>query len=226
MSSTQSQIEAAVLETFLPDLEAEGFAVFVHPSPKMLPPFLRAHRPNAIAFKEGRKLAIEVVTPQDDSAARMERLRKLLEEHGDWKLEVLYASPQIAKQLPVASRATIEDQLDRILKAFEEVGPTASLLIAWSVFEAAARSMMPDTLGRPQTPVRLLDVLAADGTVTPDEADALRRLGRLRNEAAHGRLDVEVTREDLEILIGATRTVLDVADSDRENVPVTKPVNS
>ena len=214
MSSTQSQIEAAVLDTYLPDLEADGFAIFVHPSPKLLPPFLRPHRPNAIAFKEGKKLAIEVVTPQDDNGARMESLRRALEEHGDWKLQVLYASPSVARKLPVASRAVIEDQLDRIMKAFDDVGPTASLLIAWSVFEAAARSVMPDTLGRPQTPARLLEVLAADGTVMPDEADDLRRLGRLRNDAAHGRLDVAVTTDDLNTLITATRTILTMETSD------------
>src|SRR6266478_5250944 len=43
--------EAMLLESVLPDLEAEGFEVFAHPSPPILPAFMRDHSPDAIALR-------------------------------------------------------------------------------------------------------------------------------------------------------------------------------
>jgi hypothetical protein len=53
--------EVDVLESILPRYEAEGFEVFVHPSPSILPPFMQSYRPDAIALKPDKKVAIEVV---------------------------------------------------------------------------------------------------------------------------------------------------------------------
>jgi hypothetical protein len=44
--------EATLLESVLPDLEAEGFEVFANPSPPLLPPFMRDHSPDAIALRK------------------------------------------------------------------------------------------------------------------------------------------------------------------------------
>jgi uncharacterized protein YutE (UPF0331/DUF86 family) len=82
--------------------------------------------------------------------------------------------------------------------------------MGWSIFKAAST---PQTLERPQTTGRLLEVLASDGAITPDEADELRQIARLRNEAAHGRLDVVVTREQIEALAYVIRTLLGLPGS-------------
>jgi uncharacterized protein YutE (UPF0331/DUF86 family) len=63
---------------------------------------------------------------------------------------------------------------------------------------------------RAQTPIRLLKALASDGYITPDEADMLRQLGRIRKEVAHGRLDLKPVREKVERLLSITRTLLNV----------------
>ncbi len=80
--------------------------------------------------------------------------------------------------------------------------------MAWAAFEAAARRLTPAALARPQNPARLVEAMASEGYVTPDEADVLRHVGRARNEVAHGRLDLPVSREQVESLIAITRTVL------------------
>jgi uncharacterized protein YutE (UPF0331/DUF86 family) len=80
------------------------------------------------------------------------------------------------------------------------------------VFEAAARGLIPGNLGRPQTPERLLEILASEGYITPGEADALRTLGQLRNDAAHGRLDAAITRDQLADLVSVTRTLLELSE--------------
>jgi hypothetical protein len=45
--------ESDILETVLAGYEAEGFDVFLHPSPSVLPAFLKTARPDAIAVRPG-----------------------------------------------------------------------------------------------------------------------------------------------------------------------------
>jgi uncharacterized protein YutE (UPF0331/DUF86 family) len=209
MSSYSSSREEAVLETLLPQLEAEGFEVFVHPSRAMLPVFLNTYQPDAIALKGDRKVAIEVTSPTGESQKKVEYLSKLFSEHADWELRIVYAPPRTNDEIiPVASAEVIEEHLVRIEHAFDVMGPASALLTAWAVFEAAARSLIPVDLERPQAPARLLQTLASNGYVTPDEAAMLRRLGQIRNGVAHGRLDITPTREQVEGLIDVTRTLL------------------
>ena len=91
------------------------------------------------------------------------------------------------------------------------MGLTAALLTGWAVFEAAARALLPSSLIRPQPPARLIETLASEGYVTPDEADMLRRISRTRNELAHGRLDLTPSRDDVAMLIAVTRSMLEPA---------------
>jgi hypothetical protein len=45
-------------------------------------------------------------------------------------------------------------------------------------------------------------------------ADALRPLARMRNEAAHGRLDVTLTRDQVAKLVQVTRMLLQLSPED------------
>ena len=208
-SSTQARHEA-VLQIVLPKLEEEGYTVFLKPSRTMLPGFLQRYHPDAIAVKGGKKIAIEVLSSDGRKTLEQEaRARALLSGHADWELRVFHAPARLLGQpIPVASREAIEAQLKRMENAFDAAGPVAGLLWAWSAFEAAARALLPDTISGPQAPADLLERMAFDGHVTPDEADDLRRFGDLWTEAAHGSLDVTFTRDDLTRIVAITRIVL------------------
>lgn len=174
----------------------------------MLPGFLQRYQPDAIAVKGDKKIAIEVVS-SDGRKTQAKEARTLLSGHADWELRVFHApAPLLGQPIPVASRGAIEAQLKRMENAFDAAGPVAGLLWAWSAFEAAARALLPDILSGPQAPADLLERMAFDGHVTPDEADDLRRFGNLWTEAAHGRLDVTFTRDDLARIVAITRIVL------------------
>jgi len=88
-----------------------------------------------------------------------------------------------------------------------------AFLMAWSTLEAAGRSLLPNELRRPQTPARLVEVLAGKGHITPDEADRLRRLAKSRNDLVHGDLQTSVTRRDLKFLLLVLRTLLKTQSS-------------
>jgi hypothetical protein len=178
----------------------------------MLPPFMRGYQPDAIAVRSDRKIVIEVKSNSDKAQPQIEKLQAMFSAQTDWELRVVYAPAENAEQtVAVISRERVAENVDRLLDIFDAFGAIPALLTGWSVFEAAARSSIPKALGRPQTHGRLLEVLAADGSITPEEADALRKLGSLRNKAAHGDLDVAVTREQMAELVSVARSVLDLS---------------
>ncbi|HEY0331051.1 MAG TPA: hypothetical protein VGC77_18375 [Rhodopseudomonas sp.] len=203
--------EAEVIESLLPKYQAEGFDVYVNPSPAMLPPFMRAYRPNAIALKKGKKIAIEIVGPAAPSDKKIERLQSLFAGHGDWELQVFYASPLASgRNLGVASRQLIDGSIRQVEALLSAGHHQPALVMAWATFEAVGRALLPDQFRRPQTPARLVEVLASDGYVTPDEAQVLRRAIAPRNAVAHGGLDAVVDDELLEQFVAILRILADL----------------
>lgn len=75
------------------------------------------------------------------------------------------------------------------------------MLIAWATFEAVGRKVMPKEFERPQSPGRLVQVLAQEGHITPDEGDALRQLVDMRNRFIHGELTVAISRPQVESFV-------------------------
>ena len=52
-----------VLEYFLPRYREQGFDVFVNPSPSILPSFMQGFRPDAVALRPDKKIAIKNKIP-------------------------------------------------------------------------------------------------------------------------------------------------------------------
>jgi uncharacterized protein YutE (UPF0331/DUF86 family) len=200
--------EAMLLESVLPDLEAEGFEVFAHPSPPILPAFMRDHSPDAIALRSDKKLAIEVLREGAPSNRRLDRLRELFSEHKDWELRVYWVSPSnIRKAIEGVSGDVIEQSITAIEELAAAGRAKPALLMAWATFEAIGRAILPDRLQRPQTPGRLVEVLAAEGQITPTEADHLRRLAESRNQLIHGGLETPVSEADLRRFVDVLKTL-------------------
>jgi uncharacterized protein YutE (UPF0331/DUF86 family) len=201
--------ERAVLENLVPELEAEGFDVYTHPSGAIIPPFMRGYSPDAIALRSDRNLAIEVVQEGATARQRLEELRKLLANQKGWELRVYWVTPStLPKSVDEASRPTIEQSIKEVeeLSTSGRSGP--ALLMAWATFEAVARALLPEKFRRPQTPARLIEVLATDGELTPGEADVLRRLADSRNGLIHGGLNVSVSNADMQRFIDVLKTLL------------------
>jgi uncharacterized protein YutE (UPF0331/DUF86 family) len=67
---------------------------------------------------------------------------------------------------------------------------------------------MSEEFRRPQSPGRIIEVLAREGHVTPTEADRLRRLSEKRNKLIHGELQVRVSREEIQGFVAILDTLL------------------
>jgi uncharacterized protein YutE (UPF0331/DUF86 family) len=198
-----------LLETLLPQYQAEGFEVFLNPSPSILPPFMHEYRPDAVALRPDRKIAIEVVRPSETSSRKVQDLKSLFAPHSDWELRVFYVSSSASeKSLDVVSPQAIRNSIDRVrmLKSAGHLLP--ALIMAWATLEGVGRALLPESLKRPQTPRRLVEVLAEAGYVTPEEADLLRAEISLRNEAVHGRVDLIVDENQLDGFLEVLETLI------------------
>ena len=202
---------AEVIESLLPRYRAEGFDVYVNPSPSILPPFMEAYRPDAIALKKDKKIAIEVIGSNPGSFQKITSLKSLFADHDDWELRVFYASPAASnKSVEVASTPAIHDSIQGIIDLKEAGHLSPALVMAWATFEAVGRALLPDQFQRPQTPERLVEVLASEGYVTPDEADTLRATSTIRNAVVHGQLDSTVEPKMLDGFVAILKTLAEL----------------
>jgi len=212
ISQFDSELERSVLDSMVPRLEADGYRVVIHPKRDTLPTFLQEYQPDMVAYKDKKNLAFEIKARVSAAEQKEHRLRERFAGHPDWELRFIYAPPVNSDaDIPVVSKQTVSEHLDRLEASVDAMGLTGALLTGWAVFEAAARALLPSSLTRPQPPVRLIEMLASGGYVTPDEADMLRRLSRTRNEVAHGRLYIMPARDDVARLIAVTRSILEPA---------------
>lgn len=200
--------ESDVLQSLLPQFEAEGFDVYLNPSPSILPSFMKKYRPDAVALRSDKKIAIEVVSSKKGSSQKMRHLQSLLSSHSDWEFRVFYVSSLAdEKSLEVASADAIKTSIQRVSKLMDDGHKIPALVMAWATLEAIGRALLPDTLRRPQTPARLVETLATEGYLTPIEADQLRTVISLRNAAVHGSLAPEISRDQLDGFVKVLRTL-------------------
>lgn len=200
--------EANLLDAVLARYKAEGFDIFVYPSKAILPPFLKDCRPDAVAIGPHRKIAIEIARPNLPSE-KIGRLRELFSNHADWEFVVLYKSPSSSTEtIGKVSKATIETATRQVGQLRDGGQHSAALVMGWSALEAIARVLLADRLARPQPPEHLVEILASEGYLTPDQADSLRPTAAARNAAAHGQLDAQIEPGQLDNLISAMRTLV------------------
>lgn len=177
---------------------------------------MQASPPDAIALRKDRKLAIEVARKGARSAKRLAELRKVRSGHQDWELRVYWVSPANAPEpIDGASRRDIDHAIGWIDQLMNEGLLAPALLMSWATLEALGRTLLPERLVRPQTPGRLVEVLATDGYVTPSEADRLRELARVRNRLIHGGLQVKIASKDIKAFRGILKGLLDLLGLER-----------
>ena len=209
---TSAEQEIAILDTIVPRLRAEGYEVFVHPSAQMLPPFMGRYTPDAIALKSGRRLAIELVRDDPSSQSKLGHARRLFEGKSDWELLVYWVSnSDVAPDINMSDLRSVEASIHEVEALVDQGYGASALLLAWATLEAAARTLSPKQLARPQNASSLIEALASDGFVTPGEADGLRSISKLRNFVAHGDLSAHVHLDQVRELISITRTMMSEA---------------
>src|ERR1051325_5880426 len=195
----QSTTEAEILQNLRAEYEQEGFEIFLQPRPPVVPAFLKDFQPDAIARRGNRHVVVEIVGSSSNNTS-IARLADAIRAHPGWELRVVLAQPvTTAGALERQSSEAVADAMHEVGRLLETGQYRAALLMAWSSFEALARSLMFDEFQKPQSPGRLVSLMAQEGYLTPSEADQLRLLSEKRNTLIHGGLQTAVEKSDIEL---------------------------
>lgn len=201
--SSVAQAEPEALDLIANELEREGYEVIRQPRGDFLPAFLQDVRPDAIAIKRKPNLIIEVIRKgQVDTAEKVNFLEGIVAEHPDWKLKVVYYKSHNPKFSPLDTKV-LEEVVQRVEKLID-IDLAASFLLAWSLIEAQARVRLSEGHSRPMAPRSVVNALVSEGAISQDEGARLFKLADMRNQLAHGQLDLAISDND-------TRDVLDIA---------------
>lgn len=204
-----SEVERLVFEKIAPIYEQDGFE-FVPPGEANVPSGTWRYEPDYLAKKGDQYVAIEIKSKRTRAVEKsLETLKAQIEENKNWRFVTYFASEEL-QQEPIKKPGAeqILETLAEVRKAGRIGFLNPAFLMAWGAFEGAAREAHSRFFAKPQTPGRIITVLAGRGEVTPDEADRLRRLANLRNGLIHGRLDSGVTLAELEFLADIAERVV------------------
>jgi hypothetical protein len=217
MTISSAMREREFLQILASGYEAEGFSVFLHPVREMLPPFMHGYRPDAIAIRNSTKIAIEIKGRATGHSTRTEQLENIFSKHPDWELRIYYIPDRADdSHFQPPSLAELDAALAEVEQLKRDRHSRAALLMAWAALEAASRALVPERLGRAQTPDRLIEMLASEGIITPAEADRLRKVYSLRNAAAHGDFAAPITEAEIDDVVAAARLVRTMASEQAE----------
>lgn len=182
----------AVLDRYASKWTSQGYRLVKNPHGDELPDFLGSYRPDAILVGP-QKIMVEVLYKGEPQAqTKLDALRSLLTGRDDWRLEIVYAGVRPPTVSPT-SAVRLRQTLDRI-ESMDDADPGAFVML-WPVMEAAARLLVPDETRRPQSPGRVVELLASHGVIVPSDADFLRQAATLRNRIVHGELDTAVPQD-------------------------------
>jgi ribosomal protein L29 len=200
-------------------LEERGYTVY-RGRQELVPPPLKPFVPDAIAIGREPNYLIELVREGPGETDRLQTVRRQLAQVPGWELLVILDRGGRAPELRQAS----QEELDKAISSARHVlasGETApAMLLTWGVLEALSRRMLPDEFGRPQTPGRLIQILASGGHVDTASEHVLRRLAKARNAIIHGELSAHVEPQEAERfldLVSRLRNRLGQADASADS---------
>lgn len=199
--------EQEALDRHEPTWIAQGYKLICEPRPSDLPSFLGRYVPDALLIGANHKVIVEVIHKGSPHAERkVKDLKSLLAGHQDWKLEVVFTGTESAP-LPTVGAEALRASLLRV-RGLSVSEPEAALLLLWATIEAMARYLEPSRTAKPQSPGRVVELMAAAGHVTPTEASVLRESVQWRNRLIHGDLTVSVTVEQINQVISVVESLL------------------
>lgn len=196
---TALDTESAVLERLKASLVAEGYEVIIQPSALQLPSSLADLRPDAIALRKDENLVIEVMSRSSSSQQKLRKFTAVISEVEGWTLRTVWTSGHsVPARMKPPSKSSVEEIISSIdnLIQFTEYG--AAMLLCWAALEGIARRILKDSVGRPQTPRRLIEQLAQIGLLKTNDARFLREMSEFRNRLIHGDFTVSISKTEIE----------------------------
>ncbi len=207
--SSYSEAEHQVFERIAQQLEAQGYD-FVDSSEVSVPTGSWGYIPDYIAQRGNEFIAIEIKARRTRATEKsLSTLKSVIEESENWKFLVYYADELSESNLvKTIDEEYLRNTINDILSIKESGFHQAAFLLAWGTLEAAARFTHKRIFLKPQTPGRIITVLAERGVFTPNQANRLRALALKRNHLIHGGLNEIVQPTDIDFVMSAVSDIL------------------
>lgn len=168
---------------------------------------VKGYIPDFLLRKGDKYTVVEVVQNRKHASSfRIDQIRKAIESKPNWSFVVYYLKDEkTSHDLPKPKKETVFEILRQAEHQINRGELISALLLAWSSLEAASRLRHPIIFAKPHTPSSLIAKLAERGHISPDTADSLRGLGKLRNMVVHGDYSAKVSPEPVRELISVVR---------------------
>ena len=209
-----SEMESAALNTLRPMFEKDGFEILDEIPRDILPSGLRGYIPDAVLKRKKDFIALEFKRSRNPSIDRkLQVIAQQFRELPNWDFRIFYLDEMKVPDGPsVQNEPIIVAALEQISKLLKSHDVNAAFLLSWAAFEAASRSKRPDFFTKPQSPGRIVTVLAENGDLSPDEAESARGLIPKRNSLIHGQLDATISPEDVKVMQRIILKVLEIGE--------------
>jgi Holliday junction resolvase len=212
---TAIETERRVLSLLRSRFEADGYSFVEFPESNMLPEFMQGYRPDAIALREGKSIAIEVKLRRDPNAEK--NLRSISERfkgHPSWELRIVYGDDVRQEPLQKPTLAQLEQQISEAEDLLRSGHHRAALVLGWAAIEAIARKLGEDFPASGASTMRqAVELLEHMGHLRFEEAQQLRTLLPLRSRVVHGDLSMAVSHDEVAPVLSAARAALEASKS-------------
>lgn len=218
MSMSGAELEKEALDRLKERFESQGYEFLMNPPRSRLPDFLQSSPPNALAIGPNETVVVEAKRRRSKASdILLKILAQDISTRIGWRLLVVYvgetsndiASFNRAEQVQI--RHAIQDVRKIML-----VSPSWIIMATtWSIFESVARNLyaVGDSVAeRALSPIQIVERLASDGYLDPNEAKRLRALISARNRAVHGDLTISAPTEDLHFMLDKADEINNASD--------------
>jgi len=137
-------------------------------------------------------------------------IRRLFDGRPDWQFQVVFmgADPLQPATIPAAGTAAIRSRISEIRALIGEGHLRSAFVMAWSLLEAALRTLDGEITTGPLTPGTVVQTLAMNGYLEPELERRMRALITLRNRIVHGDLAAEPAITDVELILSTIDAAL------------------
>lgn len=191
--------ERAILDMLRDRYEGSGGVFVAYPSRDLVPSFLGNYQPDAIVKMPNESLVIEVRGQTRPNDPKLAEIAQRVAGQTGWRFLVVKGDDV----LPNRPAPPNEQDFGWALGEFETARAhglnRAALLLGFATLEAAVRLRFPDIggVGPDRIALRLPQLFAENGILTGPQERDLRGLAKLRNDLAHGAVNIAVEDDDI-----------------------------
>jgi hypothetical protein len=224
MTTLIKNLEIAQLLKLSQSYRDQGYEVIIHPNVEYLPEFLKNYRPDMIARSGDEAVIVEVKSRSSLNFLSKQYLRSLaqvVEEHSEWRFELIIVNPDEDEYIPKAESSLEEEEIKsqlQIAKQMTMQHPESSILYIWALTEATLRLVTEkEGLSLQRFDVRyLVKQLLVEGVISRTEYQLLMDANSLRNMVGHGFKAPKITMDFVDSLIQTTEQLLEALHLDLE----------